>query len=131
MAKNSFTICDQVINPGDRLAIKLITPELYTYTPVNIPIHIINSQKPGPRLFVCGAIHGDEITGVEIIRRLLKILATKKLLKGTLIAVPIVNIYGFIYQSRYLPDRRDLNRHFPDHKKGSLASRLAKLFIDQ
>ena len=82
-------------------------------------------------MFVCAAIHGDEIAGVEIIRRLLKLSIIKNLKKGTLIAIPIVNIYGFIYQSRYLPDRRDLNRHFPGHKKGSLASRLAKLFIDQ
>jgi len=131
MAKNTFTICGQIINPGDRVDVKLITPELYTYTPVNIPIHIINSEKPGPRLFVCGAIHGDEISGVEIIRRLLKTNAMKKIQKGALIAVPIVNIYGFIYQSRYLPDRRDLNRSFPGLSKGSLTSRIAKLFMEQ
>ncbi len=131
MTDNSFTICNQTIKPGDRVDIKLVTPELYTYTPVDIPIHVINSKKPGPRLFVCAAIHGDEISGVEIIRRLLKILAHRKLKQGALVAVPIVNIYGFIYQSRYLPDRRDLNRSFPGLKTGSLTSRLAKLFMDQ
>ena len=94
-------------------------------------MHIINSKNPGPRLFVCAAIHGDEISGVEIIRRLLKLAPVKNLYKGTLIAVPVVNIYGFIYQSRYLPDRRDLNRSFPGFKTGSLTSRLAKLFMDQ
>lgn len=131
MIKNSFTICDQIIRPGDRINIKLPSPELYTYTPIDIPVNIINSEKPGPRLFVCGAIHGDEISGVEIIRRLLKLPALRKLKKGTLMAVPIVNMYGFIYQSRYLPDRRDLNRNFPGHKTGSLTSRLAKLFMDE
>ena len=113
MKKNIIHLCDQTIGPGQYISIRLHTPELYTYTPVDVPIHVINAGKPGPRLFVCAAIHGDEISGVEIIRRLLKISAVKKLLRGTLIAVPIVNIYGFISQSRYLPDRRDLNRNFP------------------
>jgi predicted deacylase len=131
MMKNSFTVCNQIIHPGDKMSIKLPSPELYTYTPIDIPVNIINSKKPGPRLFVCGAIHGDEISGVEIIRRLLKLSVLNKLKKGTLIAVPIVNMYGFIYQSRYLPDRRDLNRNFPGHKTGSLTSRLAKLFMDE
>lgn len=131
MGKNIITICNQEIDPGDHISIKLPTPHLYTYTPVDIPVHIINSKKAGPRLFVCAAIHGDEISGVEIIRRLLKLSMVKNLNKGTLIAVPVVNIYGFIYQSRYLPDRRDLNRAFPGLKKGSLTARLAKLFMEQ
>lgn len=131
MAKNTLTICEQIIRPGDRISIKLPSPELYTYTPIDIPVNVINSKNPGPRLFVCGAIHGDEISGVEIIRRLLKLSVLKKLKKGSLIAVPIVNMYGFIYQSRYLPDRRDLNRSFPGRKTGSLTSRLARLFMDE
>jgi predicted deacylase len=79
-------------------------------------------------LFVSAAIHGDELNGVEIIRRLL----TRKIIRsirGTLIAVPIVNVHGFLNQSRYLPDRRDLNRSFPGSAKGSVAARLANLFI--
>lgn len=131
MTNNTFRICNQVIHPGDRISIKLPSPKLYTYTPIDIPVNIINSKKPGPRLFVCAAIHGDEISGVEVIRRLLKSPVLKKLKKGALIAVPIVNMYGFIYQSRYLPDRRDLNRNFPGRKAGSLTSRLAKLFMDE
>ena len=124
-------ICGQPIHPGEQFSIRLPTPKLYTYTPIDIPVHIVNSKKPGPRLFVCAAIHGDEISGVEIIRRLLKLSAIKHLQCGTLIAVPIVNIYGFIYQSRYLPDRRDLNRNFPGSKTGSLTARLAQLFLDE
>ncbi|ACJ17839.1 succinylglutamate desuccinylase/aspartoacylase family protein [Coxiella burnetii] len=131
MKKRILKICGHTIQPGEHLSIRLPTPKLFTYTPVDIPIHIFNSKKPGPILFVCAGIHGDEISGVEIVRHLLKLNVIKNLSKGTLIAAPIVNIYGFIYQSRYLPDRRDLNRNFPGLRKGSLASRLAKLFIDE
>lgn len=131
MKKRDLKICGYSIRPGEYLSLRLATPKLFTYTPVDIPIHIINSKKPGPILFVCAGIHGDEIAGVEIVRHLLKLNSIKNLLTGTLIAVPIVNIYGFIYQSRYLPDRRDLNRNFPGLRKGSLASRLAKLFVDE
>ena len=79
---------------------------------------------------MCAAIHGDEINGVEIIRRLLGMKLLRRL-QGTLIAIPTVNVYGFINRSRYLPDRRDLNRAFPGSETGSLASRLARLFMDE
>lgn len=81
-------------------------------------------------MFVTAAIHGDEINGIEIIRRL---LATKVLnrMSGTLIAVPVVNVYGFVSQSRYLPDRRDLNRSFPGSEKGSMAARLADTLMSE
>ncbi len=83
-----------------------------------------------PRLWLSAAIHGDEINGVDIIRQVLGIIKPKKL-KGTLLAVPVVNVFGFIEQSRYLPDRRDLNRCFPGSPQGSLASRLAHLFMTE
>ncbi len=76
------------------------------------------------------AIHGDEIIGVEIIRRLLKLKILQRL-RGTLIAVPVVNVYGFINNTRYLPDRRDLNRFFPGSEKGFLTSRLANIFMEE
>lgn len=126
-----LVICGHTIEPGANVSLKLPTPKLYTFTPVDIPIHVINSQEVGPRLFVCAALHGDEITGVEIIRRLMKLTSVQHLLRGTLILIPVVNIYGFIYQSRYLPDRRDLNRNFPGTRRGPLAARLAKLFLDE
>ena len=85
---------------------------------------------PGPRLFLCAAIHGDEINGVEIIRRVLAMRGLRRL-RGTLLAVPVVNVYGFAAQSRYLPDRRDLNRAFPGLQQGSLASRLAHIFMKE
>jgi predicted deacylase len=97
---------------------------------MTMPVHVIHGRRAGPRLFVCAAIHGDEIIGIEIIRRLLKLKKIKHI-QGTLLAVPVVNVYAFIQQSRYSPDRRDLNRFFPGIEKGSLTSRLADIFMDE
>lgn len=116
------------IPPGTRASMDIPIGLLHTHAPVTMPVHVIHSKKPGPRLFVCAAVHGDEIIGVEIIRRLLK-LAAMDTLRGALIAVPVVNALGFIHHSRYLPDRRDLNRSFPGSEKGSLTARLAHLFM--
>jgi hypothetical protein len=116
--------------PGQNLTIDLPLAQLYTHTPMTMPVHVIRGRKAGPRLFVCAAIHGEEINGVEIIRRLLSLPLLKKL-RGDLIAVPIVNVPGFLHRSRYLPDRRDLNRSFPGSEKGSLAGRVAYLFLNE
>ena len=126
--QTALIINDQVIKPGSNLVVDLPLPPLYTNTPMTMPVHVIHGRRPGPRLFVSAAIHGDELNGVEIVRRLLKQSALKRL-KGTLIAIPMVNVYGVIHHSRYLPDRRDLNRSFPGSAKGSLAARLAELFM--
>lgn len=123
-------IHDTTVPPGQRLAIDVPVTSLSTHTPVTMPVHVIRGRKPGPCLFVSAAIHGDEINGVEIIRRLLIHPALKRL-HGTLLAVPIVNVFGFLAQSRYLPDGRDLNRCFPGSPKGSLAARLANIFLEQ
>ena len=125
-----LTINDQSIAPGSSVMIDLPLPRLYTHTLMTMPVHVIRGKKPGPRLFVSAAIHGDELNGVEIIRRLLKQPALNKL-HGDLIAIPMVNVYGIIHHSRYLPDRRDLNRSFPGSKTGSLAARLADLFMTE
>jgi predicted deacylase len=95
-----------------------------------MPVHVVHGRKPGPCLLVCAAIHGDEINGVEIVRR---ILAHKLLnrIEGTLIAIPVVNVFGFVSKSRYLPDRRDLNRSFPGSETGSMASRLANILMTE
>lgn len=116
------------VRPGQRRLIELAIPDLYTHTSLNIPVQVINGRRDGPRLLVCAAIHGDEINGVEIIRRLLNLKVLDRI-RGGLIAVPVVNVYGFINQSRYLPDRRDLNRSFPGSEGGSLAARLAHTFL--
>ncbi len=117
-----------VVAPGERLTLDIPLPQLYTHTPMTMPAHVVRGRRDGPRLFVCAALHGDELNGVEIIRRLLKLRALTRL-RGTLIAIPMVNVYGVIHHSRYLPDRRDLNRSFPGSNSGSLASRLADLFM--
>lgn len=118
------------IQPGETKRIELKMPPLYTDTSMSIPVHVQRGKRDGPTFFVSAAIHGDEINGIEIISRLLKSKSIKGL-RGTLIAVPMVNVYGVLNQSRYLPDRRDLNRSFPGSQKGSLAGRIAHLFLTE
>ena len=109
MAKaKPFAIGDEIVKPGEHVCVDLPVPGLYTHTPLALPVHVIHGHTAGPTLFISAAIHGDEINGVEIIRRLLKLSGLKSL-KGTLLAVPVVNVFGFLHLSRYLPDRRDLN----------------------
>jgi hypothetical protein len=118
------------IKRGESRSIEIKLPSLYTHASLSMPAQVIRGKRDGPSLFVSGAIHGDEINGVEVIRRLLRLNAMKSI-RGSLIAVPVVNVYGFINQSRYLPDRRDLNRCFPGNVSGSLAGRLADLFMNE
>ncbi len=127
---SGLQIGGQDVLPGSRLSIDLPVAQLYTHTPLTMPVQVLCGRKPGPVLFVTAAVHGDEINGVEIIRRLLRMPVLRRL-RGTLIAVPIVNVHGFIQRSRYLPDRRDLNRSFPGHPSGSLASRIAHGIITE
>ena len=125
-----FTLYGESVQPGERRTIDIPVSVLSNHTPVNLSVHVVHGKKPGPVMFVSAAVHGDEVIGVEIVRRLLKAPALKRL-KGTLLCVPIVNAFGFISQSRYLPDRRDLNRSFPGSPKGSLANQLAHLFMTE
>lgn len=118
------------VPPGTRMTVRVPVARRYTAGEVHLPVSVIHGRKPGPRLFVSAAIHGDEINGVEIIRRLLLRPGLDKL-RGALLAIPIVNVYGFIAQTRYLPDRRDLNRCFPGSSTGSLGARLADTFMKQ
>ncbi len=118
------------IKPGERASIELPMARLYTSNKMTLPVHVIHGRRQGPVLFVSAAVHGDEINGVEIIRRLLASKAIKDL-RGTLLAIPVANPFGFIQHARYLPDRRDLNRSFPGSLKGSLAGRIAHLFMTE
>lgn len=126
MSTEAIKINHVTILPGESKIVMLPMPKLYNWTPLTMPVHVIRGTRPGPILGVTSAIHGDEVNGIEIVRRLLK-KPILKTLAGTLIAIPIVNIYGFLYQDRYLMDRRDLNRAFPGSRTGSLAGRLAYL----
>jgi len=126
--KEPLVISGQKIMPGERKLAHIDVAALYDYTQIGIPVEVIRGKKEGPTLFISAALHGDEINGTEIIKRIL----TRRVFKdmcGTLIAVPIVNVFGFNALSRYLPDRRDLNRSFPGSMNGALASQLAKIFM--
>lgn len=129
MPSTQFFLGSQEIPKGANLTVNIELPKLYN-TPTQLPVHVIRGKKEGLVIFISAAIHGDELNGIEIIRRLRKLNILKKV-KGTILLVPIVNVYGIMTLSRYLPDRRDLNRSFPGTPKGSLASRVAKIFFDE
>jgi predicted deacylase len=118
------------IGPGERAIVDLPVADLYTHTRLHMPVHVVNGVRPGPTLFLTAALHGDELNGVEIIRRILRSSSLKRL-RGCVLAAPIVNVFGFINRSRYLPDRRDLNRSFPGREQGSIAARLAYLVANE
>jgi predicted deacylase len=126
----AFEIAGHSIAPGESKKLEIPLANLYTSTEMSIPVFVRHGKKPGPVLFVSAAIHGDELNGVEIISRLINHKSLKSI-KGTLIAIPFVNAYGVLNQSRYLPDRRDLNRSFPGSKRGSLAARVAHKFLSE
>ena len=128
--RKPFEIGGIEVAPGERQLVHLPLSALSNQTPMALPVSVVHARRDGPVLFVSAAIHGDELTGVAICRRL---LASKALAisSGTLMIVPIVNAFGFISHSRYLPDRRDLNRSFPGSVKGSLAAQLANLFLSE
>lgn len=128
MLDNTIEIAKEIIPPGQLRRFELPVSRLATQTLVSLPVTVINGIEPGPRMWLSAAIHGDELNGVEIIAQILGRIEPEKL-KGTIITVSIVNVFGFIEQSRYLPDRRDLNRFFPGSENGSLASQLASLFM--
>ena len=126
----SFSILGDTVGVGERKTFAIEAAKLYTHSPLNIPIEVVNGVQQGPVLMVCAAIHGDELNGVEVVRQLLAKIEPEQL-RGTIIAVPIVNVFGFIHKSRYLPDRRDMNRSFPGSTRGSLAGRMANAFFSQ
>ena len=115
---------------GRRKRFDIPVARLTTGSPLSMPVAVLNGRRPGPTVWLSGAIHGDEINGVEIIRQVLPLVDVRTL-RGAIIATPVVNVFGFIEQSRYLPDGRDLNRFFPGSARGSLASRLAKMFMTE
>lgn len=128
--RDAIQINGSEIQPGERVTLHIPVARRYSSAELSLPVHILHARRPGPVLFLSAAVHGDEINGVEIIRRILRRSMMKRL-RGTLIAVPVVNVYGFLGQTRYLPDRRDLNRCFPGSPTGSLAARLAHTFMSE
>ncbi|MDX8430992.1 MAG: succinylglutamate desuccinylase/aspartoacylase family protein [Candidatus Algichlamydia australiensis] len=129
--KNSpLKICDTVVQPGERVTLGLPTPEFYSCSPSFIPIHVIHGKKSGPTLLVCAASHGDEMNGVAIIQKLLEMQLVNKI-RGTLIAVPVINVFGLISRSRNLPGEYDFEDSFPGSESGSFSSRLAHRFSEK
>ncbi len=125
-----ITVGNVTVQPGRKKRIELPFAKVATGSEESLPLAIINGRASGPHVWISAAIHGDELNGIEIVRRVLRELDAKSL-RGAVIAAPIVNPLGFMLESRYLPDRRDLNRAFPGSKRGSTASRLAHLFMDE
>lgn len=125
-----ITISKQKIGLGEQKQVNLSIARLPTYTSIDLPVQIYRAKEDGPVLLLTGGLHGDEISGIEIVRRLIE----KKYavpLKGTVIAIPIVNIYGFIQNVRGVPDGKDINRSFPGVKRGSLARLLAYTLMNE
>lgn len=127
---DAFRIGEHQVERGARIRLELPAARLATGSPLGLPVEVVHGLRPGPRVWLAAAIHGDELNGVEIIRQVLSECSPRRL-AGTLVAVPIVNVFGFITESRYLPDRRDLNRSFPGSARGSLAARIAHLFMKE
>jgi predicted deacylase len=130
MARSAFRIGGRDIAPGTVGTVHLPVSSLPDHTPVTLSVQVHHGRRPGPAMFVSAAVHGDEVIGVEIVRRLLRAPQLARV-RGTLLVVPVVNAFGFLNRSRYLPDRRDLNRCFPGHPSGSLGSRLAHIFLNE
>jgi|SRR6201993_413886 len=122
---SSIKIHQETIELGENKIVSLNTYELPTKTKIEIPIYVFRSQQPGPTVLLSAGMHGDEINGIEVIRKIITRKEIQNLLCGTLIAIPVMNTVSFLYQSRDLPDGRDLNRCFPGTKNGSLGSLIA------
>ncbi len=126
----NITILGENILPGESKTIKMEIATLHTMTKLKIPIIVERSKIPGPTILLSAGLHGDEINGIEIVRQII----TQKINKpktGTIICIPVINVFGFVNQTREFPDKRDLNRVFPGSKKGSLASRFAYYLLKE
>ncbi|MBT8297043.1 MAG: succinylglutamate desuccinylase/aspartoacylase family protein [Maribacter sp.] len=127
---NNIKIGGESVAPGEEKLLKIGIDRLPTGTLIDIPVYVFNAKKPGPTILVQAGLHGDEINGIEIVRRMLR-QKRFNIRSGAVIAVPILNIFGFIHFSRDVPDGKDVNRSFPGKKSGSLASRMAYHYVSQ
>lgn len=128
--EDDLNILGESIPMGASRRLDLGIARLFTHSPVEVPIIIERSTVPGPTVLITAGIHGDEVNGVEVVRQVIS-HGINKPAKGTVICIPVVNVFGFISKSRFFPDGRDLNRVFPGTKKGSLASRVAHRFTTE
>lgn len=125
----AITILDTAVPPSTSIRLSWSATELFEGVPVSTPVLVVNGALPGPILCLMAAVHGDELNGIEMVRRVMHDLDPAKV-SGAVIGIPIVNVQGFRRGSRYLPDRRDLNRYFPGNPNGSAAARIAYSFFN-
>lgn len=131
MAKRkSFNLLGEVVAPGKSGRFNLEVAKLHTNTPIQVPVIVQHARREGPVLLLLAGAHGDEINGIEIVRRIIK-NGWNKPQAGTVICIPVYNIFGFLNLRREFPDGRDLNRSFPGTKNGSLASQFAYHFMTE
>ncbi len=126
-----FDIGGLRVEPGEQRDVDLRISQTSAGSSICIPVRVVRAREPGPVVFVTGAVHGDELNGMAAVQGVVRDGLTTRLQRGALILVPVVNIQGFERRSRYLPDRRDLNRSFPGNANGSGASRLARHVFDE
>lgn len=129
-AHNNITILGESVWPGESTTIKMEIATLHTMTKLKIPIIVSRSKLPGPTVLLSAGLHGDEINGIEIVRQII-VQKINKPKTGTIICIPVINVFGFVSQTREFPDKRDLNRVFPGSKNGSLASRFAYYLLNE
>lgn len=126
----SFKICNETVHPGEHLTLAFPLPEIYSYAPLHMPIKIAHGKLEGPCLLVIAAMHGNELNGTDIINKLFGYKGLSRL-RGTIIMVPVMNVYGLLTRSRFLPGEIELDRSFPGSKTGNLASRMAHMFVKE
>jgi hypothetical protein len=127
MKNTTLKICDASIQPGESISLALPMPEMFSCSPLYMPIKVVHGKQSGPCLLITAAMHGNELNGTEIINRLLA-MSNLKRLRGTLIAVPVLNVYGMMNRTRFLPGGVNLDRCFPGSKTGTHAARMAHIF---
>jgi len=120
-----FHLQGKTISAGEQCQLILNTYNLPTHTLIEIPVFVFNGKKPGPTILFLAGMHGDELNGIEVVRKLIMRDDVKNLSQGCVVAIPVINIVSFLLGERDLPDGRDLNRCFPGSKNGSLGSRIA------
>ncbi|KAA9332135.1 succinylglutamate desuccinylase/aspartoacylase family protein [Hymenobacter busanensis] len=124
-----FCLNGLTIGLGEQVLTRLVIAQLPTGTVIDVPVHVFRSTQPGPTVLLMAGMHGDEVNGIETIRRMIRRGQLQRPLRGTIVAIPILNIYGFLNFSREVPDGKDVNRSFPGHPRGSVASRVAHRFM--
>jgi predicted deacylase len=130
MTARKFVILGEEIQPGKGAELNLDVARLHTRTPIQVPVIVRRAKIDGPTVLLMAGLHGDEINGIEIIRRIIRKKFNEPQI-GTIICLPVFNIFGFLNMKRELPDGRDLNRSFPGSKTGSLASQFAYHFMKE